>query len=75
MSLVLLPPYNAYKDRQPDEASRDLIYPLLVHVGIWSSSRCRRRAGVRRSGLTRGGDLAGDRAGRACRRRLGGRGL
>ena len=36
MSLVLLPPYNAYKLRNPDEALRDLLLPLLVHAGIWS---------------------------------------
>jgi hypothetical protein len=35
MSAALLPRYNAYKEREPDEASRDLILPLLVHLGVW----------------------------------------
>jgi hypothetical protein len=38
MSLALLPAYNAYKARHPDEASRDLILPLLVHASIWSAA-------------------------------------
>jgi hypothetical protein len=38
MSLALLPAYNAYKARNPDEASRDLILPMLVHAGIWSAA-------------------------------------
>jgi hypothetical protein len=38
MSLALLPRYNAYKERHPDEASRDLILPLLVHLGVWSTA-------------------------------------
>ena len=38
MSLALLPAYNSYKARHPDEASRDLILPLLVHVSIWSAA-------------------------------------
>ncbi len=37
MSLALLPAYNAYQRRYPDEASRDLVLPLLVHAGIWSA--------------------------------------
>jgi hypothetical protein len=37
MSLALLPAYNAYQRRYPDEASRDLLLPLLVHAGIWSA--------------------------------------
>ncbi len=37
MSSVILPAYNAYQQRHPDEASRDLVFPLLVHVGIWSA--------------------------------------
>jgi hypothetical protein len=37
MSLALLPRYHASKNRNPDEALRDLIYPLLIHVGIWST--------------------------------------
>jgi hypothetical protein len=36
MSLALLPLYNTYKVRHPDEASRDLVLPLLVHLGVWS---------------------------------------
>jgi hypothetical protein len=36
ISLAILPAYNAYKAKHPDEASRDLILPLLVHVSIWS---------------------------------------
>lgn len=36
MSLALLPLYSAYRRGHPDEASRDLSYPLLVHAGIWS---------------------------------------
>ena len=36
MSLALLPLYNNYQARHPDEAARDLILPLLVHAGIWS---------------------------------------
>jgi len=38
MSLALLPRYNAYKERHPDEASRDLVLPLLVHLGVWSTA-------------------------------------
>ena len=37
MSLALLAPYNHYKARNPDDAARDLILPLLVHAGIWSA--------------------------------------
>jgi hypothetical protein len=37
MSLALLPAYNDYQRRHPDEAARDLILPLLVHAGIWSA--------------------------------------
>jgi hypothetical protein len=37
MSLALLPVYNAYQLRYPDDASRDLLFPLLVHAGIWSA--------------------------------------
>ena len=29
--------YHAYHERHPDEASRDMIYPLLVHLGVWSA--------------------------------------
>jgi hypothetical protein len=36
-SLALLSSYNVYKARNPDEAARDLILPLLVHAGIWSA--------------------------------------
>jgi hypothetical protein len=36
-SVVLLPLYNAYKERNPDEAVQDLLYPLLIHAGIWST--------------------------------------
>ena len=35
MSLVLLPQYNDYMARNPDEAARDVIFALLVHTGIW----------------------------------------
>ena len=38
MSLALLPAYNAYQRRHPDEAARDLLWPLLVHAGIWSAA-------------------------------------
>jgi hypothetical protein len=37
MSLALLPPYNAYRGQHPDEASHDLVFPLLVHLGVWSA--------------------------------------
>jgi hypothetical protein len=37
MSLALLPAYNAYQLRHPDEAARDLLWPLLIHSGIWSA--------------------------------------
>ena len=37
VSLAVLPPYNAYKARNADEALRDLVTPLLVHMAIWSS--------------------------------------
>jgi hypothetical protein len=37
MSLVILPAYNAYMQRNPDEAFRDLGLSLLVHAGIWSA--------------------------------------
>jgi len=36
VSLAILPAYNAYKDRDPDRASIDMLIPLLVHAGIWS---------------------------------------
>jgi hypothetical protein len=36
-SIAVLPPYNAYKARYPDDAAKDLILPLLVHAGIWSA--------------------------------------
>ncbi len=36
VSLALLPLYDSYRRGHPDEASRDLMYPLLVHAGIWS---------------------------------------
>src|SRR5262249_27600160 len=38
MSLALLPLYDAYRHRNPDEASRDVVFPLLVHAGIWSAA-------------------------------------
>jgi hypothetical protein len=38
MSLALLPAYNTYQRRHPDEAARDLLLPLLVHAGIWSAA-------------------------------------
>jgi hypothetical protein len=37
-SLVVLPLYNAYEQRHQEEASRDLTYPLLIHLGIWSAA-------------------------------------
>ncbi len=36
MSLVVLPAHTVYQLRYPDEASRNLLWPLLVHTGIWS---------------------------------------
>jgi hypothetical protein len=36
MSLALLPAYAAYQRHYPDEASRDLILPFLVHASVWS---------------------------------------
>lgn len=36
ISLALLPLYDAYRRGHPDEAARDVMYPLLVHAGIWS---------------------------------------
>jgi hypothetical protein len=38
MSLAVLPAFNTYKARHPDEASKDLILPLLVHAIIWSAA-------------------------------------
>jgi hypothetical protein len=38
LSLAFLPLYDAYRHRNPDEASRDLIFPLLVHAGVWSAA-------------------------------------
>jgi hypothetical protein len=38
LSLALLPAYNVYKARHPDEASQDLTLPLLVHLCIWSGA-------------------------------------
>ena len=38
MSLAILPLYDAYKHRDPDAASRDMVFPLLVHAGIWSAA-------------------------------------
>lgn len=37
-SLAILPLYDAYRLGHPDEASRDLILPLLVHIGVWSAA-------------------------------------
>ena len=37
-SLALLPAYNAYKQRHPDEALQDLTLPLLIHLGVWSAA-------------------------------------
>jgi hypothetical protein len=37
VSLAVLPPYNAYKARNADEALRDLVTPLFLHMAIWSS--------------------------------------
>jgi hypothetical protein len=37
ISLAVLPAYNSYKARYPDEAARDLVVPLLVHTVIWSA--------------------------------------
>ncbi len=34
---MALPRYNAYRHAHPDEALQDLVYPMLVHVVIWSS--------------------------------------
>ena len=36
MSAALLPLYNAYRHRDPDAASRDLLFPVLVQAAIWS---------------------------------------
>jgi len=36
VSLALLPLYDSYRRGHPDEAARDVIYPLLVHGAIWS---------------------------------------
>jgi hypothetical protein len=38
MSALLLPPYNIYKQRNPDEAARDLVLPVLVHAAIWATA-------------------------------------
>ncbi len=38
LSLAILPAYNIYKARHPDEASTDLTLPLLVHASIWSGA-------------------------------------
>ena len=38
ISMVVLPGYNAYRHDHPDEASRDLILPLLVHAAAWSAA-------------------------------------
>jgi hypothetical protein len=35
-SAIVLPAYNAYKLRYPDEASTNLVLPLLIHAGICS---------------------------------------
>jgi hypothetical protein len=37
MSLALLPAYNAYQRRHPDEVASNLLWPLLVHAGVWSA--------------------------------------
>jgi hypothetical protein len=34
-SFAFLPAYDAFRLSVPDAASRDLILPLLVHVGVW----------------------------------------
>ena len=36
MAAAVLSPYNSYRYQHPDEASRDLLLPLLVHGSIWS---------------------------------------
>lgn len=33
---AVLTPFNTYRFQYPDEASRDLLHPLLVRVAIWS---------------------------------------
>jgi hypothetical protein len=38
LSLALLPAYNIYKAKHPDEASKDLTLPLLIHASIWSGA-------------------------------------
>jgi hypothetical protein len=37
-SAAILPAYNAYKLGHPDEASRDLLYPLVVHAATWATA-------------------------------------
>jgi hypothetical protein len=36
VSAAILPAFNAFKARDPDRASREILYPILVHAGIWS---------------------------------------
>ena len=38
LALVLLPLYNGYKARNPDEAVQDLLLPFLIHAAVWSSA-------------------------------------
>ncbi len=37
-SLILLPMYNVFKATDPDKASTDMLYPLLLHAGIWATA-------------------------------------
>jgi hypothetical protein len=37
LSVALLPVYTSAKERDPDALSRDIVLPLIVHVGIWSA--------------------------------------
>ena len=36
LAAAVLTPFNSYRYQNPDEASRDLLLPLLVHGSIWS---------------------------------------
>lgn len=38
LSATILPRYDAYKHRDPDAASRDLMAPIVVLGGIWSAA-------------------------------------
>jgi hypothetical protein len=38
VSMLILPPYSAYRELHPDESLQDLLRPMLVHLGPWATA-------------------------------------